>query len=230
MCISQIDHTEYNSDKTSYPERPHMHVLLEQSDGLSLSDCRQPHGRLSITRKGPEGTFWEAGSLPTMQESQVWSLGQEDPLEKQMATHSSTLAWKIPWMEEPGRLQSMGLQRVRHDWAISLQYIFYIYYYRCTSKCIYISVKIHEWYTLKSILLLFVKCSLMAQLIKIPLAMWEAWVQSLGWEDPLEKGKYPLQYSPVFWPGEFHGPYSPWGCKESDTTEQLLLHTLKTLI
>ena len=43
------------------------------------------------------------------------SLGREDPLEKEMAAHSSTLAWKIPWMEEPGRLQSMGLQRVGHD-------------------------------------------------------------------------------------------------------------------
>ena len=42
-------------------------------------------------------------------------LGREDPLEKEMATHFSTLAWKIPWMEEPDRLQSMGLQRVRHD-------------------------------------------------------------------------------------------------------------------
>ena len=45
--------------------------------------------------------------LPTMQETQVQSLGQEDPLEKEMATHSSILAWKIPWMEEPGRLQSL---------------------------------------------------------------------------------------------------------------------------
>ena len=50
--------------------------------------------------------------LPTMQETQVQSLGREDPLEKEMATHSGILAWKIPWMEEPGRLQSMGLQRV----------------------------------------------------------------------------------------------------------------------
>ena len=48
----------------------------------------------------------------TMQGTQVQSLGQEDPLEKGMATHSSMLAWKIPWTEEPGRLQSMGLQRV----------------------------------------------------------------------------------------------------------------------
>ena len=53
--------------------------------------------------------------LPTMQETQVQSLDQEDTLEKEMATHSSTLAWKIPWTEEPGRLQSMGSQRVRHD-------------------------------------------------------------------------------------------------------------------
>ena len=53
--------------------------------------------------------------LPTMRETQVQSLGQEDPLEKDMATHSSILAWKIPWTEEPGGLQSMGLQRVGHD-------------------------------------------------------------------------------------------------------------------
>ena len=48
-------------------------------------------------------------------ETQVQSLGQEDLLEKEMATHSSILAWKIPWMEEPGRLQSMGSKRVAHD-------------------------------------------------------------------------------------------------------------------
>ena len=53
--------------------------------------------------------------LPAVQETQVQSLGWEDPLEKEMATHSSTLAWKIPWTEERGRLQSIGLQRVRHD-------------------------------------------------------------------------------------------------------------------
>jgi len=53
--------------------------------------------------------------LSTMQETWVRSLGREDPLEKEMAPHSSTIAWKIPWTEEPGRLQYMGLQRVRHD-------------------------------------------------------------------------------------------------------------------
>ena len=60
--------------------------------------------------------------LPTVRETWVWSLGREDPLEKALATHCSTLAWKIPWNEEPGRLQSMGLQRVGHDWATSLHF------------------------------------------------------------------------------------------------------------
>ena len=58
--------------------------------------------------------------VSTMQETWVRSLGQEDPLEKEMAIHSSTIAWKIPWTEEPGRLQYMGSQRVRHDGATSL--------------------------------------------------------------------------------------------------------------
>ena len=53
--------------------------------------------------------------LPGMQETWVRSLGWEDPLEKEMATHSSTLAWKIPWTEEPGKLPSMGSQRVGHN-------------------------------------------------------------------------------------------------------------------
>ena len=53
--------------------------------------------------------------LPGMWETRVRSLGQEDPLEKEMALHSSTLAWRIPWREEPGRLQSMGSQRVGYD-------------------------------------------------------------------------------------------------------------------
>jgi len=51
------------------------------------------------------------------QETWVQSLGPEDPLEKEMATHSSILAWRIPWTEEPGRLQSMGLPRIRQDWS-----------------------------------------------------------------------------------------------------------------
>ena len=83
--------------------------------------------------KGAVAAFWHVLKFPkaslvaqtvkhlsTMWETQVWSLGQEDPLEKEMAIHSSTIAWKIPWTEEPGRLQSMGSQIVWHDCAISL--------------------------------------------------------------------------------------------------------------
>ena len=56
-------------------------------------------------------------NLPAMQETWVWSLGQKGPLEKGTATHSSILAWRIPWTEEPDGLQSMGSQRARHDWV-----------------------------------------------------------------------------------------------------------------
>ena len=65
--------------------------------------------------------------LPAMRETWVRSLGREDPLEKEMETHSSTLTWKIPWTEEPSRLQSMELQRVGHDWVTLLSIYIYIY-------------------------------------------------------------------------------------------------------
>ena len=66
-------------------------------------------------------------NLPEKQETLVWSLSQEDPLEKGVVTHSSILAWRIPWTEEPGGLQSMGLQRVRHDWVANT-YTFTVYF------------------------------------------------------------------------------------------------------
>ena len=64
-------------------------------------------------------------NLPAMKETQetpVWSLGQDDPLEEEMATHYSILAWKIPWREESGGLKSRGVQRVGHDWIIFIYY------------------------------------------------------------------------------------------------------------
>ena len=69
--------------------------------------------------------------LPAVQETRVRSLGWEDPLEKEMATHSSTLAWKIPWTEDARRLQSMRSQRVRHDWAtsVSVQLCFLVWFF-----------------------------------------------------------------------------------------------------
>ena len=64
--------------------------------------------------------------LPTMWETWAWSLAWEDPLGKEIATHSSILSWKIPWMEKPGGLQSMGSQRVGHDWATKLSLSFWV--------------------------------------------------------------------------------------------------------
>ena len=67
--------------------------------------------------------------LPTMRQTQVRSLGWEDLLEKEMATHSSILAWKIPWMEEPGRLQSMGSQRVDMTERLHFDFHFFLVIY-----------------------------------------------------------------------------------------------------
>ena len=83
----------------------------------SMGFSRQESGLL---QKGNVYIYWaslvsqKVKNLPTMRETWALSLGWEDPLEKEMATHSSTLAWKIPWMEEPDRLQSIGSQRVGH--------------------------------------------------------------------------------------------------------------------
>ena len=74
----------------------HFYIIVLQGYGASLVAQRLKH-------------------LPARRETQVHSLGREDPLEKEMATHSNILAWRIPWREEPGGLQSMGSQRVGHD-------------------------------------------------------------------------------------------------------------------
>ena len=113
--------------------------------------------------------------LSTMWETRVRSLGHEDPLEKKMAPHSSTIAWKIPWTEEPGRLQSMESQRVRHDWVT---YFHNLYFSPPSPPTLspnkYTLLKCH-------------RASLVAQMVKCLPAMLETWVWSLGWEDPLEK-------------------------------------------
>ena len=69
-------------------------------------------------------------NLPAIWETWVQSLGQQDPLEEEMATHSSILAWRIPWTDGPGGLQSMGSQRVRHNWATNtFSFTFYTFCY-----------------------------------------------------------------------------------------------------
>ena len=133
-----------------------------------------------------------------MWETRVRSLGWEDPLEKEMVTHSSILAYRISWTEEPGRLQSTGPQRVRHYWATSL-----LHFFKVTkglprwcggkeSTCQCRRHKGHGFYP---------------------------WVGEMPWS-------MKWQPTPVFMPGKFHRQrnlpdYSLWGCKESDTTEWL---------
>ena len=85
---------------------------------LNLSRIGYVHYRTSLLAQTVK-------RLPTVRETQIQSLGWEDLLEKSMATHCSTLVWKIPWMEEPVRLQSMGLQKVGHSWATSLSLSLY---------------------------------------------------------------------------------------------------------
>ena len=155
-----------------------------------------------------------------------------------MAPHSSTLAWKIPWMEEPGGLQSMGSLRVGHDWATSLSLFTVLHWRRKWQPtpvflpgesqgrgawwaAVYGDAQSRtrlKWLSSSSSIF---QASFVAQLVKNPPVMWETWVWSLGREDPLEKGK--ATPTPVFWPGESHGPYSSWRCKESDRTERLSL-------
>ena len=140
-------------------------------------------------------------NLPAVQETRVWFLGWEDPLEKEMATYSSILAWQVSWTEEPGGLQSVGSQRVRHDERLTLTYLLYL-----------LLCNVYVWWA-----------SLAAQMVKNLPAVQETQVRKIPWR----REQLP---TPVFLPGEFHGQksldgsFSPWGHKESDTTEQLTMY------
>ena len=118
--------------------------------------------------------------------------GREDPLEKGMATPSSILAWRIPWTEEPGKLQSMGSQRVRHDWMTNT--------FTSLSRCIWLLFckKYYLMFIPKMASLCFINtkmnptalllwASVVVQMVKNLPAMQEMWVWSLGGEDPLER-------------------------------------------
>ena len=83
-------------------------VVLRGTHTVDPAFCALPRSDTSLVAQMVK-------HLPATQETQVKSLGWEDPLEKGITTHSSLLAWRIPWTEEPGQLQSMGLQRVEHD-------------------------------------------------------------------------------------------------------------------
>ena len=112
-----------------------------------LSPGNLPYPAIKTVTPTLAGEFWTTSlvaqtvkRLPTMQETWVQSLGQEDSLEKEMATHSSTLAWKIPWTEEPGRLQSVGSQRRGQDWVTSLsKYLISNFMLVAYWNCIYLA-------------------------------------------------------------------------------------------
>ena len=84
-------------------------------------------------------SYFRLKRLPPMRETRVWSLGREDPLEKEMAIHSSILAWRIPWTEKPSRLQSTGSQRVGHDWVTSPLHL------TSSSPCYMCTIIEHKW-------------------------------------------------------------------------------------
>ena len=113
--FKEIGHVSCHCWKALFPilhiaEKGARYILLTQPRFLANA----------ISKEGASLVTQMVKHLPAMQETWVQSLGREDPLEKEMATHYSTIAWKIPWTEEPGRLQFMGLQRTGHDWATSL--------------------------------------------------------------------------------------------------------------
>ena len=88
----------------------HKEEYLDQSQGFGVRQNSEP-----LTSFSASLVAQRLKCPPPMRETRIQSLGREDPLQKEVATHSSTLAWRIPWMEEPGRLQSRGWQRVGHD-------------------------------------------------------------------------------------------------------------------
>ena len=127
-----------------------------------------------------------------MWEMWVWSLGQEDPLEKEMASHSNILAWRISWTEKPGGLQVTGSQRVRHDWS-DLVGMYVCIWVLC------VCVLNYTWvlgFDIKCVILWIMRAPMVVQTLKNLPIMWETWVQSLSWEDsPGEGNGYPLHYS-----------------------------------
>ena len=94
-----------------------LHIVLKKKNPVSLNCCIFDK---NYCKKRASLVAQTVKKTPAMQEIQVWSLGGEDPLEEVMATHSSILAWRIPRTEEPGRLQSIVSQRVRHSWVTNI--------------------------------------------------------------------------------------------------------------
>ena len=144
---------------------------------------------------------------------QVRFLSQEDTPGEGMATASSILAWRIPWTEEPGRLHSIGLHRVRHDW-INLACRQDKTCHRPHITFFFFSLVLLHWTKRLSLWLICLQCGRLG---------FDPWIGKILW-------RRERLLTAVFWPGEFHGLYIPWSCRESDVTEQLLLQLLQLYI
>ena len=155
-----------------------------------------------------------------MQDTGVPSLGEENPLEEEMATHSRILAWSVPWTEEPDRLPSMGSKRVRHNWATFTS----IHMCSRALSCWLLHVSLmtvacHEYNPIlerKKWKSEGFRASHVTQSVKNLPAMQDTWVWFLGWEDPLEK-KVATHTSTLPW--RIHGQrslagYRPWDDEE----------------
>ena len=120
ICAHQSSQDVCENANTSNPRGPSFGVVQDSCQStFSNSFLNDDYTELWVLAPLVAQTVKH---LPTMPETWVQSLGWEDPLEKEMTTHSSVLAWRIPWTEEPGGLQSMGLQIVSHDWVTSLHF------------------------------------------------------------------------------------------------------------
>ena len=126
LILSQDENPSYELQRFFFFNLP-LAILLccSQDNPVGCPGrCRSPLLGLFNSKFGGKWAYWRkpfpgvpvVKNLPAIPETWVWSLGWEDPLEKEMTTHSSILAWEIPWTEEPGGLQSMGLHRVGHNW------------------------------------------------------------------------------------------------------------------
>ena len=118
-----------------------------------------------------------------MRETWVWSLGWEDPLEKETATHSNIFPWRSPWTEKPGRLQSMESQKVGHDWAT------FTFTFILGAKDVYLGPVLGLKFRMCSFAPSYILMGFPSgSAVKNPWAMKEMPVPSLGWEDPLKEG------------------------------------------
>ena len=117
LCTDSSRYLDVSSSRWLCDSLPHLLQIFVQISPSQWSPFWPLHSVCICTIQGASLVAWTVKNLPTMRETRIWFLGWGHPLEKGRATHSSILAWRIPWTEERGGLQSMGSQRAEHNWA-----------------------------------------------------------------------------------------------------------------